>query len=430
VYQNQPDGTTCNDNSLCTLNDACQSGDCTGPPPNCDDASPCTNDGCIAPIGCFNAEVASACDCLDGEGDPEPAGTPCVEGNTCTTGDTCDGAGTCQPGTFCADDGDPCTTESCFFGICRRDDGACPGTGSCIDTLPCSDGNECTTGICQGNVCVSQPAPCGDGDVCTGEELCIQNIGCRQVSQPPQDEPQCTGALLDHFTCYIARKSPGATDVFVPFGNLPLEDELQTVAVDAKDVKYLCAPTNKAGEDPTAPGHEDHLEAYGVKPVEGSPAFAQVNGLEVVNQFGTVTLNAKKLDQLLVPSVKMQGVPPGSPVPPDPDHFACYTVAPTAGTPKFQPIGGLVIEDQFGTLTVDVKTPFRLCNPVNKNGEDPGAPSHEAHLLCYKAVVTRNTTPLVPESDLFVANQFGLTELSVKRVQTLCVPSTVTPAGP
>ena len=91
--------------------------------------------------------------------------------------------------------------------------------------------------------------------------------------------------------------------------------------------------------------------------------------------------------------------------PPDPDHFKCYKVRLSAGSP-FAPVEDLPIADQFGTLTVDLKKPTRLCSPANKDGEDPAAPGHALHLLCYKARRSPGTAGFAQRSDLFIANQF------------------------
>jgi hypothetical protein len=79
--------------------------------------------------------------------------------------------------------------------------------------------------------------------------------------------------------------------------------------------------------------------------------------------------------------------------------------------------------DQFGTMTVDVKKPMYLCNPVNKNGEDPTAPNHSDHLLCYKAKQV-DAVKFVKLVGVFVNNQFGSETLDVKKPALLCVPAT------
>ena len=61
-----PNGTGCDDNDTCTTTDTCQSGTCTGDDPlDCNDATPCTQDGCDAMAGCVN-QLAPASGCLAG----------------------------------------------------------------------------------------------------------------------------------------------------------------------------------------------------------------------------------------------------------------------------------------------------------------------------------------------------------------------------
>ncbi len=65
----------CSDGSLCTTGDTCNaSGVCVGTAITCNDSNPCTDDSCVAAIGCVFT------------GAP---GRPCNDSNPCTTGDTC-----------------------------------------------------------------------------------------------------------------------------------------------------------------------------------------------------------------------------------------------------------------------------------------------------------------------------------------------------
>lgn len=68
------DANTCSDGSLCTTDDHCSAGTCTGTQPNCDDGNVCTNDSCNPTSGaCVHANAANACS----------------DENACTSGDTC-----------------------------------------------------------------------------------------------------------------------------------------------------------------------------------------------------------------------------------------------------------------------------------------------------------------------------------------------------
>ena len=109
---------------------------------DCDDANPCTLDGCDAG-SCRNDVVED--------------GTPCPDDTVCNGLETCAGA-VCVPGVAleCAD-GNACTDETCD---------AIRGCLSTPNTGLCDDGNACTTGdLCRYGSCVG-------GDVSSGCSPC------------------------------------------------------------------------------------------------------------------------------------------------------------------------------------------------------------------------------------------------------------------
>ncbi len=185
------DGTACDDNQLCTTDDACVSGVCTGVPVVCTNSGPCIIGGLCDPGGgyCYNLYADD--------------GTPCDDGNACTVGETCL-YGTCGLGrgiSVSCDDDNPCTDDSCD-----------PSTG-CVNTpntSPCDDGNACTTeDTCGGGTCQGTPVECSDGNPCT-TDTCDSHTGCAHTnnSAPCDDHNACTqgdhcaagscvGALVD-----------------------------------------------------------------------------------------------------------------------------------------------------------------------------------------------------------------------------------------
>jgi hypothetical protein len=109
------------------------------------------------------------------------------------------------------------------------------------------------------------------------------------------------------------------------------------------------------------------------------------------------------------------------PLPPTVDHFECYTVRRTAGTPRFTPITGVAATDQFGAHGLDLRRPKTLCVPANKNDEDPTAPSHSQGLLCYKTKQRVRFGEQTP----FINNQFLAQQVEIVRRIEFCVPSTI-----
>jgi hypothetical protein len=94
------------------------------------------------------------------------------------------------------------------------------------------------------------------------------------------------------------------------------------------------------------------------------------------------------------------------------------------GSPKFQKILGVKVQDQFATVTEDLIKPIRLCAPANKENEDPTAPQHESHLLCYK---TKNGP--FGEVQTYTNSQFGPDQPLLIHRRELCVPSTKNPGS-
>ncbi|MCH8967560.1 MAG: FG-GAP repeat protein [Planctomycetes bacterium] len=228
----QPARASCDDGDVCNGDELCVGGICqAGTPLDCDDANPCTADGCDPLVGCVNTpNDTNSCDdgdvcngdetCLGGicQGGTPPdcddansctddacdAVAGCVhtpnDTNSCDDGNVCNGdeacvSGICQAGTpLDCDDANPCTDDACDpLGGCVNtpndlnscDDGdVCNGAETCVGgicqagaLLDCDDLNPCTDDICDSlDGCVNTPNDansCDDGDVCNGDELCV-----------------------------------------------------------------------------------------------------------------------------------------------------------------------------------------------------------------------------------------------------------------
>jgi len=158
-----------------------------------------------------------------------------------------------------------------------------------------------------------------------------------------------------------------------------------------------------------------HLTGYNAKV---STTFFRRQRQSIQNQFGTILLDVTRPDILLVPTGKN-----GVPLPPDTiDHFQCYKVKRSRGTPKFVPLT-VSVADQFESITLTLKKPQLLCAPTNKNGEDPTAPFHPDHLLCYKAKSATKFGQITVSLD----NQFGPDQGLLIHRRELCVPSLKNP---
>src|SRR5262249_23470954 len=135
--------------------------------------------------------------------------------------------------------------------------------------------------------------------------------------------------------------------------------------------------------------------------------------------FGTIAVDVVRPQLLMVPSAKSISSMPPPLGPTTLDHFQCYKTH--GGRTR---INHIKVEDDFGTIFVDIKRPVRLCEAVSKNGEV--VPQPNAHLMCYDVRLSAGSTFARP-GDVFVNNQFGASTVQTFRTHELCVPSFVNP---
>ncbi|MBI3770147.1 MAG: hypothetical protein HY271_16870 [Deltaproteobacteria bacterium] len=278
----------------------------------------------------------------------------------------------------------------------------------------------------------------GDGT----KTICCQFKSASGDLSPPICDAIELSSAIRHFTSYKVKagkagKGKAAFPVFTP-RTVQLTDQFARRTVAITEALTLAAPTNKNGEDPGAPSEPLHLTGYAVKLAKGE-AKEQVSRHTVVNQFGTLVVDVKKLERLLVPAEKAAGeTPPPAPgSSPGLDHFACYKlkVAKAKGKalplPTFRP-RQVTVTDQFGTRVLELKKPQRLCAPADKAGEDPSAPTHAQHLVCYAAKLAKTTPKQVkfPKTRVAVADQFGAQVVDAQTIEEVCVPSLKDPPAP
>jgi len=240
------------------------------------------------------------------------------------------------------------------------------------------------------------------------------------MATTPTPQPTSTTIPLGPFTCYQAGAPKGAPK-FAAIAGVSLVDQFSPSTVAVKMPTRLCAPTQKDSEPPSA-APDEHLKAYPVKPEE---KFVKVLDQVVVDQFGTRHYDILKPGELLVPTAKSLVSPPPELADPAIDHFQCYKVKDLKLPTKFQPVV-VTLVDQFQSLQVKVTKPWRLCAPTSTNGEDPSAPSHANHLMCYR-VKDLKLPAFARVNSVFVNDQFGPEILDVKKPAELCVPAVMNP---
>jgi hypothetical protein len=207
--------------------------------------------------------------------------------------------------------------------------------------------------------------------------------------------------------CYEVKPATFATQT------ITAQDQFGTLTLTLRFPHRFCAPANKNNEGITDP--TEHLSGYTAK-----AKFTKKPNQTVVDQFGTLQLDVVRPDLFLVPTAK-NGVPLA---PPAGDHFTCYKVRRSHGAAKF--VSRMVsVVDQFETITDTLLKPIRLCAPASKNGEDPTAPQHADHLLCYKVKLSTPFANVVVSTE----NQFGSDQLRLIHRRELCVPALKNPSA-
>ena len=227
----------------------------------------------------------------------------------------------------------------------------------------------------------------------------------------------------DHILLYaarVAKGTPGFARTDVTLADQFNEPGRSRVFVVEKPVR-LGNPADKQGEGIADP--DTHYVGYRIRRAPGQARHVRLSGILVANQFGEVRLDTGAPDRLLVPSAKdlADPVPPLPPLPPGANHFKCYTVKVTRGTPRFER-RDVSVADQFNQpALLTVRRPTRLCNPVDKNGE--GIIDPATHLLCYMVKRAADAPAFAKVAGIHVANQLGALQLDARKESELCVPS-------
>ena len=455
----------CEDGNLCRIDDTCSGGVCVaGPALNCDDGNVCTDDTCNSPTGCVHTNNTASC----------------TDGNACTTNDTCSG-GVCVagPAPNC-DDGNVCTNDTCNPAtgcVHTNNTASCDDGGFCTDpdscqggtcTGParaCGDGNECTADNCDemGDECVNDAAAqngasCADGFFCTDPDTC-QDGTCGGPPRDCSDEVgQCYVGSCDEVND-VCQGTPVADGTPCDDADVCTEDDVCTGGeCNGTRTDPLCGLDHqkcyRAAEhwrftkrnvmledqfeanqmqvvspkrfcnpgDKNGEGIGDptaHMVCYKISRLKGQPPFAR-RSVVIENQFGQLSLLVLRADSLCVPAEK-----DGVPSPLHVDHFKCYRARVRPKAPKFES-RNVTLTDQFETKETQVVEPRLLCNPVDKNGE--GIINPDGHLVCYSITDVEGQPEFewrpVEIEDQFTDNSLGTRRSDCRGSSLLCVPST------
>jgi hypothetical protein len=209
---------------------------------------------------------------------------------------------------------------------------------------------------------------------------------------------------VEHFMVYNATGPDGPP--------VTMTDQFGTQATDLGLTSLFMVPASK--NDETLFDPFTHLTCYDIE----EPALPPALDITVTNQFGVdQPIDVGLARELCVPTEKL--IAPG---PIDGDHYRCWE----ASDPSGGSLGvAVTLADQFQSFSPDVMEPFRLCNPVDKNGE--GIQDPDAHLTCYILQPPSGVLGLpIP-----IQNQFHtLADVDIEDAFALCAPSVKTVPEP
>jgi hypothetical protein len=296
------------------------------------------------------------------------------------------------------------------------------------------------------------------------------------ISKPSKNSPHFDQdtvnplVLEDEIFPGVPQKKPYDITKFIALGN-PADFEKQGIinaevhmgSYVIRRVKRACIEGSPISELQYC---SSDYECGGTGLCQHVPKDQAITNVTVSNSsFGEVTVDLLQPDRLLVPSVKTFDFAPPVPNPDSMtvDHYKCYRVRNSKGSPRFEKtwrfisdqfIDAQINPDHFGDAKLyEIIKPSRFCNPVSENGEE--IKDAEAYLMCYQVkFVKKYCLPGSPVNemkpckidlhcggenlcqrqelherltDVFINNQFDQPlQITVKREDELCVPSTLT----
>jgi len=231
----------------------------------------------------------------------------------------------------------------------------------------------------------------------------------------------------DSYLCYKAALAPGQPK----FGasSSSLTDPLGgPQSFDVKSIASVCSPADVNGQGVGFP--QVHEEGFKIAAPPGSPKREKSDHV-ITDEFGERTLTIGGPATLLDVTPQALGATPPVPFSSDPtidpnvNRFTCYKAAYAKGQPSFvAPPAPTVTDALFpsGQALQLVKID-KLCLPVDKNGETPGAETRTARLVCYQAKLPKGAPKFVKPTLSTNSAGFGPHTLVAKGVKEFCVPA-------
>lgn len=221
------------------------------------------------------------------------------------------------------------------------------------------------------------------------------------INRPTFQQVVQIGDSPDPLKCY--RASSSSRQQF----QAAVADELATYAAGAKRAQLFCDAAGIDGEAISSP-----TTAMTCRRMRPSATFAKLE-VSISNRFGDQRLRIRKPTTLCTPATT-DANPPSTSIP----AYSCYRAAPRGRFEKRT----ISVSDGFESVMTEVRRPTAVCLPASVDG----APVLDGGdtLVCY-SIRTRAGAPAFTSQDVTATDRWETSELSLRRAQTVCVPSFV-----
>jgi len=226
----------------------------------------------------------------------------------------------------------------------------------------------------------------------------------------------------DHYLGYEVEVTEGTPEF--EERTVELTDQFGSGIFEVKKLERLYNPVDKNEE-----GISDlvtHLVGYKIELEDDDEEEDEVIARVLVsNQFGDIILDVEEEKLLLVPSAKDLDFLPPLLVNTFVNHYKCYEVEVTEGTPEFEKRIVHIFDPNFDeSRDLEVKKPKLLCNPVQKIHDGiTEIIVPENHLLCYDVKPAEGEPKHEKRKNVSTNNQFGPELLDTEKEMEMCVPS-------
>ena len=171
---------------------------------------------------------------------------------------------------------------------------------------------------------------------------------------------------------------------------------------------------------------EISLQGFDLKDLPESPPRAAQEGVVVENAFGRMTIDLSKSDRILFPATVSLDGPTATPVFTEHgiDHFKCYRTHKTSGAPKYFPRSA---QANFADMfeTRGYRVKKSRYLCAPADTDGSGIKNGQTYMMCYTVRYGKRFNKHEGVTPVYTASDLGPDQLETRKEKELCIPSTV-----